>query len=120
MDGQLARTRARVSFARAAFSVHSWLGLSFFVLLTTVLLSGTLAVFRDEIDWLIFPQMRVAPGPDRVGLDRLIAAVRETYPEMGLLGQFPAEADGPHTAIGVIGVSQRMAYAASGSIPIAV
>ena len=65
MDGQLAGTRARVSFARVAFSVHSWLGLSFFVLLTTVLLSGTLAVFRDEIDWLIFPQIRVAP--DRIG-----------------------------------------------------
>ena len=107
MDGQLAGTRARVSFARVAFSVHSWLGLSFFVLITTVLLSGTLAVFRDEIDWLIFPQIRVAPGPDRVGLDRLIATVRETYPEMGLLGQFPAEADGPHTAIGVIGVSPK-------------
>lgn len=94
-----------MTFSRAAFSVHSWLGLSFCLLLTVVLLSGTLSVFRDEIDWLVYPQTRVTPAPDRVGLDQILAAVRKDHPEMGLIGHIPAQGAGPRTAINIIAVS---------------
>jgi uncharacterized iron-regulated membrane protein len=96
-----------MTLKRAAFAVHSWLGLSFCLVLTVVLLSGTLAVFRDEIDWLVYPQVRVAPAAERVGLDRILAAVRQAHPDVGLIGHVPAEGSGPRTAINVIGVSPR-------------
>lgn len=91
--------------SRAVFVIHSWLGRAFFLLLTLVTVSGTLAVFRDEIDWLIYPQMRVTPGPERVGLDQIVAAVRDAYPAMGFLGPVPAQAEGPRSALGVVMVS---------------
>lgn len=41
--------------------VHSWVGLKLSIFMTFILLTGTLAVFAHEIDWLITPEMRVAP-----------------------------------------------------------
>jgi uncharacterized iron-regulated membrane protein len=41
--------------------VHHWIGLKLSVLLSFILLTGTLAVFAHEIDWLVTPAMRVTP-----------------------------------------------------------
>jgi len=41
--------------------VHSWLGLKLSIFLSFILLTGTLAVFAHEIDWLVTPAMRVTP-----------------------------------------------------------
>jgi uncharacterized iron-regulated membrane protein len=41
--------------------VHHWAGLKLSIFLTFVMLTGTLAVFAHEIDWLLTPAMRVAP-----------------------------------------------------------
>lgn len=102
-----AQQRGRVTFARAAFTIHSWLGLSFCLLLTIILLSGTLAVFRDEIDWLIYPQSRVTPSVERAGIDQVLTAVRTAHPEMGLIGQVPVQGAGPRTALNIIAVSPK-------------
>lgn len=42
--------------------IHAWLGLKLSVFLTVILLSGTLAVIGNEIDWLVDPAMRASPG----------------------------------------------------------
>jgi len=42
--------------------LHAWLGLKLSVFLTVILLSGTLAVMGNEIDWLADPAMRASPG----------------------------------------------------------
>ncbi|MBO9724872.1 MAG: PepSY domain-containing protein [Novosphingobium sp.] len=42
--------------------LHAWLGLKLSVFLTVILLSGTLAVIGNEIDWLADPAMRASPG----------------------------------------------------------
>lgn len=102
-----ARRRSNVTFARATFEIHAWLGLSFCLLLTVILLSGTLAVFRDEIDWLIYPQARVTPGPERVPIEQVLAAVRAAHPDMGLIGQVPLQGAGPRTALNIIAVSPK-------------
>lgn len=102
-----AQQRGRVTFARAAFTIHSWLGLSFCLLLTIILLSGTLAVFRDEIDWLIYPQSRVTPSVERAGIDQVLTAVRAAHPDMGLIGQVPVLGAGPRTALNIIAVSPK-------------
>lgn len=41
--------------------VHHWAGLKLSIFLAFVMLTGTLAVFAHEIDWLLTPAMRVAP-----------------------------------------------------------
>lgn len=43
------------------WTVHHWLGLKLSLVTAVVMLSGALAVFSYEIDWLIFPAMRVQP-----------------------------------------------------------
>ena len=99
--------RSRMTFARAAFTIHSWLGLSFCLLLTVILLSGTLAVFHKEIDWLIYPQSRVTPSSERAGIDRVLVAVQAAHPEMGLIGEVPVQGQGPRTALNIIVVSPK-------------
>lgn len=43
------------------WTVHHWLGLKLSLLLTVILLTGTLATVSNEIDWLIFPAARTTP-----------------------------------------------------------
>lgn len=98
---------SRITLARVAFAVHSWLGLGFCLLLTVILLTGTLAVFHKEIDWLIYPQSRVTPLPERAGIDRVLAAVQAAHPEMGLIGQVPVQGEGARSALNIIAVSPK-------------
>nr|WP_284701436.1 PepSY-associated TM helix domain-containing protein [Rhodoplanes tepidamans] len=85
--------------------VHSWLGLKLFLVLTLVMLTGTLAVLRDEIDWLVYPQLRVVPGAERAGIDAIVAAAQAHDPAAGLLGEVPVVGAGPRTALGIVTVS---------------
>jgi len=48
--------------SRIWWSVHQWVGLKLSILMSFVLLTGTVAVFSNEIDWLINAQMRVDPS----------------------------------------------------------
>lgn len=48
--------------ARLWWGVHHWAGLKFSILLSVVLLTGTLATISNEIDWLIRPAARVYPS----------------------------------------------------------
>ena len=44
---------------RTLWALHSWLGLKLFIMMSFILVTGTLAVFSYEIDWLLNPEMRV-------------------------------------------------------------
>lgn len=48
--------------SRLWWHIHQWVGFKLSLLLGFILLTGTLAVFSAEIDWLIHPSMRVAPS----------------------------------------------------------
>ena len=70
-------SKGKASGRLLLFTIHSWLGFHLAALLLTVLLSGTLAVLGDEIDWLLQPEMRVTPGESEpLGWSRMEAAVR--------------------------------------------
>jgi uncharacterized iron-regulated membrane protein len=99
------RPRRAVNWPRVALVVHNWLGLKLFLVLAVVLLSGTLAVFRYEIDWLIYPELRVTPADSLASLDDILAAVKTAYPEMGLGGEIPTGVGAGNLAIGIVGVS---------------
>lgn len=51
-----------MSATRLWWQVHQWAGLKLTLLLSFVLLTGTLAVLAHEIDWLLRPAMRVDPA----------------------------------------------------------
>ncbi len=100
-----ARRRRAFSWSRTSLVIHNWLGLKLFLILSVVLVSGTLAVFRYEIDWLIYPQLRVTPADSLAGLDDILAALRQAYPEWGLGAEIPTGVGAGSLAIGVLGIS---------------
>lgn len=56
------RSKTNKTFSRICWSIHQWVGLKLSIFLSFVFLTGTLAVFGYEIDWLINPGMRVDPA----------------------------------------------------------
>ena len=72
----LGRSKPRKKAARVWWEVHQWAGLKFSILLSFILLTGTLATLSHEIDWLLRPAMRV--DPSTVGVEVNWAAVART------------------------------------------
>jgi uncharacterized iron-regulated membrane protein len=103
--GQQQRSRRPFRLWRLMLVVHNWLGLKLFLVLAVIFLTGTLAVFRYEIDQLLYSELRVEPGDSLASLDDILAAIRITYPEMGLGGDIPTGEGAGNLAIGVLGVS---------------
>lgn len=69
--------------ARLWWRVHQWAGLQLSLLLSFILLTGTLATLSYEMDWLLRPALRVSPAtvagpPDWVAIARSIDAA---YPQ---------------------------------------
>lgn len=69
---------------RLWFDLHSWVGLKLCLFLGFVCFTGTLAVLAHEIDWLLHPEIRVAPGPERASWGAMLAAARHAYPDWEL------------------------------------
>lgn len=68
---------------KTLFRWHLWLGLLSGVFLFLIGLTGAIAVFAEEIDWLVLPPLRVSPAPDgrRAEPDDLLASLRAAYPD---------------------------------------
>ena len=62
------------------FRIHSWCGLVLGLLLFVICLSGTLAVFAHEIDWLTDPDLRVPRYEGAPAWDAMAAAAEARYP----------------------------------------
>ncbi len=73
--------------ARTWFRLHSWMGLKLSIAMSFILVTGTLAVFSYELDWLLNPQMRVMPAAEtqRVSWGALYDSARSAYPGAPLL-----------------------------------
>ena len=80
----VARRRRKRTASNIAFLVHSATGLWLTILLAVVMVSGTITVLFAEIDWLIYPELRVAPSETRVNSGSLYDAVVAAYPEGGV------------------------------------
>ncbi|NGX16291.1 PepSY-associated TM helix domain-containing protein [Wenzhouxiangella sp. XN24] len=84
------------------FAIHSWAGFQLTLLTFVVLLTGTLAVFGDEIDWLIDGNRRVAPSTAPPQWDAIYEAAGERQPGHRIaeirLGEFRAMAAQVRTA----------------------
>jgi uncharacterized iron-regulated membrane protein len=72
---------------------HRWAGLIFGVLLLIQGLTGTLLVFRDEIDQLVFPELTVPRVANPIPIEQLTQAVTAARPGAQLQRiEFPAVA----------------------------
>ena len=47
------------------YNLHAWLGFQLAILMFVVLATGTLATLSNEIDWLIFPELRSSQKPEQ-------------------------------------------------------
>jgi uncharacterized iron-regulated membrane protein len=74
---------SRTRLIRWLFRIHRWTGILAGIPIAIILLSGTAAVFKDEIDEFFYPQLLVVDtGPSRVPLDQ---AIRPILPAQTLL-----------------------------------
>ncbi len=71
---------------RLWFDLHSWIGLKLCLFMGFVCLTGTLAVFSQEIDWLLHPPMRVADGGERASWGSVIHAAQVAHPDWEIEG----------------------------------
>ncbi|MDX2180236.1 MAG: PepSY-associated TM helix domain-containing protein [Bryobacteraceae bacterium] len=59
---------------RTLWAIHKWAGLVFGSLLFLVLFTGTVAVFKEEIDWAVTPALRVTPRDRLASIDDVLRA----------------------------------------------
>jgi len=64
------------------FRLHAWVGIIFGPLLYVICLSGSFAVFSNEIDWLLNPKIKSQPG--EINWDLVYSKFKESYPNYEL------------------------------------
>src|SRR3546814_9059037 len=69
---------------QALLTIHRWLGLTLALLLVVQGGTGVAMVFRDEIEPVIHPELRVAPAPTRLSMQQLFDTVRTTHPDAAI------------------------------------
>ncbi|MCP4595280.1 PepSY domain-containing protein [Neptuniibacter sp.] len=76
--------KKKLSRQYIAYLIHSFVGLKLTLLLAIVLLTGALAVFQQELDWLIYPEMRAEIQEDRLNAGELLDRLQAAYPNNGM------------------------------------
>src|SRR5215469_15104161 len=67
---------------RALFQVHLWTGLAIGIYILVISLSGSMIVFRRELDRALCPQIiMVKPSGPRLSDGQLVAAAKEVNPQ---------------------------------------
>jgi len=72
---------AAKSGKRMWWFVHHWVGLKLSILMSFILLTGTLAVFSNEIDWLVHKGMRAEVSAQNVEWADIAISVNKAFPE---------------------------------------
>jgi uncharacterized iron-regulated membrane protein len=96
---------------KLVLNVHLVAGLTVGLLLVSAGLTGSLLVFRAEIDTLLAPHLlRVEPAGERVAVERVLGSVRAAFPgEAPLRVQMPREAEETFE-VTLAGEAGRMVY----------
>lgn len=80
------KRRKKLSAQYIAWWIHSLFGLKLTLALSLVLFTGAIAVLAEEIDWLVYPEMRVERQPGQVHLSpgQLADQVKLSHPELSI------------------------------------
>lgn len=93
---QSGKQRSKLRSSRyLAYLIHSFIGLKLTLLLIVVLLTGAIATVQQELDWLIYPEMRASQETERLNPGELLDNLQAAYPGNGLFFFRTAE-DYPH------------------------
>lgn len=67
---------------KTLFKIHSWVALIAIIPLIVISITGSVLVFKSEIDGLLMPNSHfvVKALPERLPIDKLIAKTERTYP----------------------------------------
>jgi uncharacterized iron-regulated membrane protein len=89
---------------RSLFLLHSWMGLIAGLGLVVIGITGSVLVFRQEIDNLVMPQRALAADPSgvRLGLDALVARMREQLADYEPVGWLPSRSAGRNDQVSVV------------------
>ena len=74
---------------KTMFAFHAWMGLIVGICMVLVGFSGAIAVFKNEIEWLLTPEARAKPSAAQVSIDEIIASLADTHPEYRLSMLYP-------------------------------
>ncbi len=68
---------------KTVFRWHLWLGLLSGLFLFLIGMTGAIAVFAEEIEWVVIPPLRAKPAPDgrRADADMIVANLKARYPD---------------------------------------
>jgi len=80
------RKKKKLTAHRAAYFVHSFVGLKLSLLFSIVLITGTIAVFAEEIDWLIYSEIRVSPEGEKLNEGEVFDHLKAAMPGTGFVG----------------------------------
>lgn len=82
---QAARPTAKrkVNTRKISYLIHSFVGLKLTLLLSVVLLTGTLAVFAQEINWLLYSEVRVTPQGEKMNPGDVFDKLKAAMPNVG-------------------------------------
>ncbi|MBU2978529.1 PepSY-associated TM helix domain-containing protein [Alteromonas sp. C1M14] len=85
---------------RTLYNLHAWVGFQLAIVMFVVLLTGTIATLSNEIDWLIFPELRASHKPDNasahmqvddwVGIYQSVVA---TYPDSPIVSMVKLDSE---------------------------
>ena len=89
--------KKKLTAHRAAYLVHSFIGLKLSLLFSIVLITGAIAVFAEEIDWLFYEEIRVTPSGQKMNEGEVFDRMKEAMPGVGLSG-FVTASDREYTA----------------------
>ncbi len=68
-------------WTRRLFAWHKWTGLIGGVFVLFLIFTGTIAVFKNEIDWLVTPAKRVEATGEILSLNEMLANVKREFPD---------------------------------------
>jgi uncharacterized iron-regulated membrane protein len=78
------RRKKALTAHRAAYLIHSFIGLKLSLLFSVVLITGTLAVFSEELDWVFYSEVRVSPSGEKMNSGEVFDRMQKAMPDVGL------------------------------------
>ena len=85
----MADWRNRLVKPKTMFAFHAWMGLLVGICMVLIGVSGAIAVFKNEIEWLVTPAARAKPSTEQVPIDEIVANLAYIYPEYKLSTLYP-------------------------------